>query len=82
MQHENDDEVVTALREQSRRMVETVFAMLAIVSVALGLATRHYALEIGLVEMDQDAIANCFLTMAVCYVATMFIWDWLYADEE
>lgn len=82
MQHENDDEIVTALRDQSRRMVETVFALLAIVSIGLGLATRHYALQIGLADLDPEAIANCFLTMGVCYVATIFIWDWLYAEEE
>ncbi len=62
--------------------MQKTFAGLAILALVAGIAVRNYAPGLGLVQEDPDAIANCFLAMAIAYAATIFIWDWLFDPEK
>jgi len=78
---DGEDDIILEMREQSRRTVQTVFAFLAILAIAVGLGVRHYSTALGLDLSEHDAIATCFLCMGVSYVATLFVWDWMYSED-
>ena len=75
------DEILLKLRERSRRFMQMTFAGLAILTLSAGLAVHHYAPGLGLAEEDPAAIANCFLSMALSYAATIFVWEWLFDPD-
>ncbi len=79
---DSDDEIILALRARSRQLMQKTFAGLAILALVAGIAVRNYAPGLGLVQEDPDAIANCFLAMAIAYAATIFIWDWLFDPAQ
>jgi hypothetical protein len=78
---DGEDELILELREQSRRTVQAVFALLAALAIAVALGVRHYAGPLGLDLSEHDAIATCFLCMGISYVATVFIWEWMYSED-
>lgn len=79
---DSDNEIIAVLRLRSQRAMQTIFAWLAILAITAGLAVHYYGAELGLVEGEPVAIANCFLCMAVCYSLTIFVWEWLFDPEK
>ena len=78
---DSDDKIISVLRHRSQRVMQTTFAWLAILALAAGLAVKYYAPELDLAQEEPEAIANCFLCMAISYAATIFIWDWLFDPQ-
>ena len=79
---DGDKEIMGVLRAQAKRFAQTVIAGLAIVSIAAALAVHHYAPELGLADTEPEAIARCFLSMGISYIATLLVWDWLFAESR
>ena len=79
---DSDDEIILALRAQSRLFMQKTFAGLAVLALLAGIAVRNFAPGLGLAAEDPGAIANCFLAMAIAYGATIFIWEWLFDPAE
>jgi hypothetical protein len=78
---DDEDEIILALRDRSRRMMQTTFGVLGSLAIGIALAVRHYAPDLGIENLEPEAVANCFLCMGICYTATLFVWEWLFDDE-
>jgi len=75
----NDDaEIVALVRERSRKFVHTVFAGFAVIFAALALAAHNAPWLFSMPAHDMPRIAASLLFLSAAYVATMFVWDWMF----
>ena len=67
-----------ALRARARRSVLSVFAALALASLAFATLVHHSPGFASLGAPEAKALADAFLFLGTANTLTMWVWDWLF----
>jgi hypothetical protein len=79
----NDDaEIVAEVRARSRRFVQTVFTGFSLLFAVLALIAHSMPGAFSLPADEMPRIAMAFLFLASAYTLTLFVWDWLFHDQN
>jgi hypothetical protein len=75
---DDDAQIVSEVRQQSRRFVQSVFTGFALIFAALAMAAHHAPTLFSIPEGDMPRMAVAFLFLSSAYTLTLFVWDWLF----
>lgn len=73
-----EDEAMMAIRARVRRSIQSVFAVLATVSLIIATYLHHSPGLAGVSAVEARALADGFLFLGAANAVTMWIWDWLF----
>lgn len=76
--YDDDAEIVSEVRERSRRFVQIVFTGFALMFAALAWAAHRAPEVFSIPAGDMPRIAMAFLFLSSAYTLTLFVWDWLF----
>lgn len=76
------DTTITAERERSLRLVQTIFAALAASALLASLAFHFEWIGADLPADDISAVARAFLFLALADTALVFLWERIFPREK